>query len=279
MAKHSWAAAAANLVANVKGDPNRRQAEANLLDPNGGYASTVGGVASQTKTVNPDGSYDVAHSGVTGAAYSSYTVEHGTDGKPQSATYSNGMTAAWTYNADGSSHDVVRSNVPGLGYASYESLFDATDASLLQARDMNDGSGALLLRADGLTIDSGPTQLSATSGADTFTLTPHASELIHAGGRSAETFAYHSGFGQGSISGLLASGTSNDVIQFDLTMFNGLSPTNTPAEDWTALLSSGAAVQSGKNVIITDNADDTLALNNVTTSMLTKYASSDFKFA
>ena len=48
---------------------------------------------------NPGGSYDIAYSGVTGAPYASYTIEYGADGNPESATYSNGMSAAWTYNS------------------------------------------------------------------------------------------------------------------------------------------------------------------------------------
>ncbi len=40
--------------------------------------------------------------GVTCASYTSLTVNYGTNGKPTRASYGNGMTAAWPYNANGS---------------------------------------------------------------------------------------------------------------------------------------------------------------------------------
>jgi hypothetical protein len=61
-------------------------------------------------------------------------------------------------------------------------------------------------------------------------------------------------------------------------MFKGLSSRNTATQNWDALVSSGAAVQSGANVAITDTAHDVLTLNNVTTSMLSHYAGNVFKF-
>ena len=43
-------------------------------------------------------------------------------------------------------------------------------------------------------------------------------------------------------------------------------------------MSSGAVVQSGANVTITDTAHDVLTLNNTTTSMLSHYAGNVVKF-
>jgi hypothetical protein len=54
---------------------------------------------------------------------------------------------------------------------------------------------------------------------------------------------------------------------------------DTAAQNWNALLSSGAAVQSGGNVTITDAAHDVLTLNKITTSMLINSAGNVFKFA
>ena len=117
-----------------------------------------------------------------------------------------------------------------------------------------------------------------TTGSDTFKVNSHANESIIASGRAGETFAYGSGFGHESITGLLAGGTSSDVIKFSTSMFKRLNPTNTSTQNWDALISSGAAVQSGANVTITDAAHDILTLNSVTTSMLSQHAGSVFKF-
>ena len=95
---------------------------------------------------------------------------------------------------------------------------------------------------------------------------------------TGETFDYGSGFGHESITGLLASGPSHDVIELPLTMFKGLSSTKTATQNWEALMSGGAVAQSGANVTITDAAHDILTLNNVTTSMLSHDAGNVFKF-
>jgi hypothetical protein len=49
-----------------------------------------------------DGSYQVDWVGMTGEPYtSSYTVDHETNGYATSASFSNWLTATWTYNAGG----------------------------------------------------------------------------------------------------------------------------------------------------------------------------------
>ena len=54
----------------------------------------------QSETWNPDGTiHDIHYYGITGQAYTDYDVVYGANNKPVSASYSNGMTATWTYNA------------------------------------------------------------------------------------------------------------------------------------------------------------------------------------
>ncbi|HET7910441.1 MAG TPA: hypothetical protein VFL49_00265, partial [Pseudolabrys sp.] len=43
--------------------------------------------------------------------------------KPASASYSNGMTATWTYNADGSLHEIVYNGIVGARYTASETLY------------------------------------------------------------------------------------------------------------------------------------------------------------
>ncbi len=176
------------------------------------------------------------------------------------------------------SYDVAHFDVTGLSYTSYEDIHNSAGAPVAEARDMIGGAGTLILDADHLSVFSSAGLLSVTTGPDTFNVNSHTSELIVANGRTGETFDFGSGFGHELITGLLVSGPSNDLIQLPLTMFKGLSPTNTATQNWDALMSSGAAVQSGANVTVTDTAHDTLTLNNVTTSMLANHASNVFKF-
>jgi Bacterial Ig-like domain len=176
------------------------------------------------------------------------------------------------------SYDAAHFDVKGLSYTSYEDIYNSARSQVAEARDMSSGAGTLMLDADHLLISSSARQLGVTTGPDTFEVNSHTSQSIVASGQTAETFKYGSVFGHESITGLLVSGPSNDVIELPLTMFKGLSPTNTATQNWDALVSSGAAVQSGANVTITDAAHDILTLNNMTTSTLTNHASNVFKF-
>ena len=179
--------------------------------------------------------------------------------------------------ADGS-YDVAHFDVTGLSHTSYEDLYNSAGTQVAEAGDMSGGAGALILDANHLSVSSSSGSLGVTTGSDRFNVNSHTSELIVASGWNAETFEYGSGFGQELISGLLVSGPSNDVVEFPVAMFKGLSSTNTAIQNWDALVSSGAAVQSGANVTITDAAHDILTLNNMTTSTLSHYAGNVFKF-
>jgi hypothetical protein len=68
--------------------------------------------------------HDVAHSGITGQPYTSFDVLYGANGKPASATYSNGMTATWTYGDNGSLLDIAYAGVTGAHYSSYDIIYN-----------------------------------------------------------------------------------------------------------------------------------------------------------
>ena len=157
-------------------------------------------------------------------------------------------------------------------------MIDPSGQTVADAEDMNDGSGILRLTGSNLTISSSASGLSITDGADSFDVTPHANETIAVKQANGETFDFSSGFGGTSISGLQLGGAGSDVVQFDLSMFSGLSSTNTAAQNLADLLGNGAAMQSGHNVTITDPAGDVLTLKDVTATMLSASANSSFKF-
>ncbi len=143
--------------------------------------------------------------------------------------------------SDGS-HAIAYSEVTGLSYSSYEDIFNSAGVQVAEARDMIGGTGTLILNADHLTVSASSGSFGVTTGPDTFKVNSHASELIISSGRTAETFAFGSGFGHELIAGLLTSGASHDTIELPSTMFKGLSSTNTATQNWNALLSSGAAI-------------------------------------
>ena len=203
-------------------------------------------------------------SGLTVAAAGSDTVTENFANGDYSVFENGSLITQKLVNADGS-YDLAHFNVSGLGYSTYEDIYSASGAHVAEAQDLNDGSGALLLYGNGLAVNSGPGQLSTTTGADTFALDPHAIEAITATGHTSEVFAYVSGFGQSSITGFAATGTGHDILQFPSTVFSNA----------TALLNN--AVQIGANVQIMDASFDTLTLNNVTKTTLAANPG-DFRF-
>jgi hypothetical protein len=67
-----------------------------------------GAALTETKTWNADGTiHDVHYYGITGQAYTDYDLVYGANNQLSSASYSNGTTGKWTYNADGSLHELV----------------------------------------------------------------------------------------------------------------------------------------------------------------------------
>ena len=177
-------------------------------------------------------------------------------------------------NTDGS-YDIAYFDVAGASYSSYEDLYNTAGTKVAEAQDMTNGSGTLILSANGLTISSGSGQQSVTAGADLFAIDPHSVEAITASGRNSETFEYASGFGQSTVTGFLATGSAVDVVQFNLSMFNYLTPSMTQTQDVSALLAH--ATQAGANVEITDSLGDFLVLNGVTKTTLVANPH-DFKF-
>ena len=96
------------------------------------------------------------------------------------------------------------------------------------------------------------------------TLTSTAGNDLLVGGAGADTFSFAATFGHDVIADFAVSGAAHDIINF-----SGSSTLNTFAN----VLSHTTKVGSG--VVITQDAGNTLTLNNVTKDSLT---SADFTF-
>src|ERR1019366_4378958 len=85
-----------------------------------------GSMLLQIETWNADGTvHDIHHYGVTGQAYTDYDVVYGTNNRLSSASYSNGMTEAWSYNSDGSLHELVYNGITGGQNWATDTLYGA----------------------------------------------------------------------------------------------------------------------------------------------------------
>jgi len=169
--------------------------------------------------------------------------------------------------------------VTGSSYSASERVYNTAGAIVANAFDTNNSSGTLSLLGASLTVSSrAGGALTLSDGADTFALDAHTTESINATGYNSELFGFAAGFGQTSIAGFTAGGTGSDELSLQLSMFNGLSSSNTAAQDAAILLSSHAMAQSRSNVTITDLGGDVLTLKGVTTSALMQNASSIFSF-
>src|SRR5208282_1338801 len=109
--------------------------------------------------------------------------------------------------------------------------------TVADAEDMNNGSGILRISGSDVTISSSRSGLDVTTaGGDTFGVNAHANETFAVSRANSEAFDFSSGFGATSISGLQIGGAGSDILEFDLSMFHGLSSTNTAAQNLADLL-------------------------------------------
>ncbi len=183
-------------------------------------------------TTNTDGSvHDVHTYGVTGQAYTDFDVVYGANGKPASATYSNGMTEAWTYRQDGTLEAVKYENVTGKSYTALESDYDSSGNLTVRIAANTDGTHTITAFQAGLTIEG-------TNGAD---------KLVSAGNN--DTFVFRPNFGNDTIIKFNAgTQTGHDVITIDDTIAHTLT-------DLTFH-------QSGHDTLITTGTGDSILVKN-----------------
>lgn len=99
---------------------------------------------------------------------------------------------------------------------------------------------------------------------------------VNAGGSSNDTFVMTPDFGKLTIANFAASGSGQDILQFQASMFSYLSPSSmTLAQEVAAVLSH--ATQSGSNTVISDSLGDTVTLSSISLSTLSANTGA-FKF-
>ena len=95
------------------------------------------------------------------------------------------------------SYDIAYFNVTGETYSSYEDIYNTAAALVADAQNNVNGSGNLLLYANGLTMTSTSESESVTIGSDTFAVSPHSVETATIqNSKSNETFVYGPGSGR-----------------------------------------------------------------------------------
>lgn len=184
-------------------------------------------------------------------------------------------TQAKSVDSDGS-YDIAYQNYVGMSYTSYEDVYNAAGARVAESVDNASGSGSLTLYGNGQTVSAGANALSTTVGADTFALTPHATETIAATGTSGDSFVFHQGFGQDTLNGFVATGSAHETLQFDISMFSYLNSGMTQAQDLAAVLSH-TTLNSAGAAVLQDSFGDTLTLAGISKATLSSQPG-DFHF-
>ena len=251
------------------------------LATNGGYSITVGGVLTQQKTVNADGSYDIHYyttGTFQGVSYASYDNAYTSSGFRDlitvygaagnvlaseslatnggySITVGGVLKQQKTVNADGS-YDIVYSGITGQAYTSYQSDYNSVGVLIAKAVNNTNGAGVTTVYGNNLKISTSAGAESLTSGSDIFVYRPHAQETFSAAGTKNDVFTFKAGFGSDTISGLGAAGANADFLNL------------------ASLFTSYASLQShmvasGSNTIITDSGGDKLTILAMSPSALT----------
>jgi len=161
-------------------------------------------------------------------------------------------------------------------HSSHEDIYNSAGTLAADAQVNVNGSGSLLLYANGLTTTSSSGYEGVTVGSDTSAINPHSVETTTATNMQSETFAYGIGLGLGqdTLIGFLAATTNHDLLQFSASTF-GFSSTSSQTADAQALLGNYASGTT--NTVITDLHGDKLTLDGVTIATL-KANLGDFKF-
>jgi hypothetical protein len=154
-----------------------------------------------------------------------------------------------------------------------------TSGAVIVSSSNGAGGGNLTLstNSNGVTVNAGASSLNVSAGGERVPVTDYATEAITATGRTKDTFAFTHGFGQDTITGLLAGTSANhDLLQFEASAFGaGLTAANQGA-DLIALL---ANTSGAGNAVISDIYGDHLTLNGVSKAALSLAANAvDFKF-
>jgi hypothetical protein len=200
----------------------------------------------------------ILSSGLTVSASGAYTVTENFANGDYSVYQGGQLIRQQSVNPDGS-YDIAYFGVTGKAYSSYEDIYNSAGTLVADAQDNVNGTGSLILYANGLTVTSSSGSDSVTVGSDTFAIAPQSVETTTATNLQSETFVYGPGFGQDTLAGFLETSSSHDLLQFSASMF-GLPPTQSQTADAQELLSNDASGTT--NTVITDQSGDTLTINN-----------------
>jgi hypothetical protein len=242
----------------------------------GGLAAIgVTGLVSTTASVSytPTQTAAILSSGLAVSAPASDTVTENFANGDYSVYQAGQLIQQQTVNPDGS-YDVAYFGVTGKAYSSYEDIYNSAGTLVADAQNNVNGTGTLLLYANGLTVTSSAGSDSVTTGSDSFAITPQSVETTTATNMQSETFVYGPGFGQDTLSGFLETGSSHDLLQFSASTY-GFPSTQSQTADAQALLSNYASGTT--NTVITDPQSDTLTVNNHAISTFQNNLG-DFKF-
>ena len=230
---------------------------------------------------------------------------YGANSRPASATYSNGMTATWTYNGDGSLHDIAYSGVTGASYKSYDIVYNASGT--IDEIDYSGISGAQYTSFDIVYgANSKPASATYSNGmTETWTYNENGSlhEIAYAGVTGASYTSYDIVYGANGkpasasySNGLMEAWTYNSDGSYESVRTNvGGNPNSLIddlysaaglhfAEASEATLTSGVlqlfqsdlTVSKGSGALSVTSGSDTFALNDYASqSIATANSSSD----
>ena len=166
--------------------------------------------------------------------------------------------------ATGGNNEYAYTNVVGQAFTSFEEFYSNSSALVTEALNYSDGNEAVSLLGPNLTYTDSSAGETLQFGGASFSLGAHNSKNIELSGASNATVVLHSGFGNASVSDLLAN--SGNAIQLDKSMFAYMNASMSQTQDLVALLNNATATAAGLQ--ISDAIGDTLVLNGVTASKI-----------
>ena len=128
-------------------------------------------------------------------------------------------------------------------------------------------ANTLVLYDQGMTVDRGGGVEALVIKSVGTPLTYRPAETIDASNGGSESLSFGASFGQETVLGFMASGTTADSVQLPTASFSYLTPGMSQAQDLAAVLAHATSSASG--LTIADTTGDTLTLAGITASTLT----------
>jgi endoglucanase len=189
----------------------------------------------ETADYNASGQYETHFFGITGEPYTSYTVIYNSAGRAVGETFSNGMAESFSYNSNGSLHEVVTTGITGQPYASSDLIYGSNNKPVSET--FSNGTAETWPSISSGTINGNVVTLTGIAPAgSTIGIFSGSTQIGSATASSSGAWTYTSGQlanGSYALAAKTISGTNVTAVSSDFKFTLSAAPKLTPVANQT----------------------------------------------